>query len=43
MRDPISGNVLGNDEASQGKQKLVGFLVAFLFIAILLGYLISIA
>jgi hypothetical protein len=43
MRDPTGGNVLGFGGMSRGKQRLVGFVLAFVFFALLFGYLISVA
>lgn len=43
MRDPTGGNVLGIDNVPFTGARLVGILLAFLFFAGILWYLISIA
>lgn len=43
MRDPTGGNVIGIDDVPFTSFRIIGFILAFLFFVVVLGYLISIA
>lgn len=43
MRDPTGGNVVGIDNVPFLSYRLIGFFLAIMFFAVVLGYLISIA